>query len=90
MAGRKSDQDNVNPGQFSAPNDDNSADPHLHNAQKSEYKQTLTDEHESMIPRRGENPALADLRARREAARAAQADAVPDDSARASDAGSTE
>ncbi len=85
MAGRKSDQDNVDPGQFSSPHgSDNKPDEHLRAAAKTAYAQTLTDEKESMIPRRGENPALADLRARREAARTQQ------DDARASDAEATE
>ena len=69
MAGRRSQQDNVDPGQFSAPHgSDNTPDEHLRAAAKTEYAQTLVDEKESMIPRRGQNPALADLKARREAA----------------------
>lgn len=73
MAGRRSQQDNVDPGQFSAPHgSDNAPDEHLRAAEKTNYKQTLADEKASMIPRRGENPALADLKARREAAQAAQ------------------
>ena len=93
MAGRKSDQDNVDPGQFSAPHgSDNTPDEHLRSAAKAAYAQTLTDEKASMIPRRGENPALADLRARREAARTQQADAqsAGDSDARANDAERTE
>ena len=94
MAGRRSDHDNVDPGQFSAPHgSDNTPDEHLRAAEKAHYKQTLTDEKESMIPRRGENPALADLRARREAARAAESNDQADEqatAARASDAERTE
>lgn len=93
MAGRRSQHDNVDPGQFSAPHgSDNKPDEHLRAAEKTHYKQTLTDEKESMIPRRGENPALADLRARREAA-AAQANDEPDERAglaRSPDAEATE
>lgn len=71
MAGRRSQQDNVDPGQFSAPHgSDNTPDEHLRAAEKMHYKQTLADEQEELIPRRGENPALADLKARREAAAA--------------------
>ncbi len=99
MAGRRSQHDNVDPGQFSAPHgSDNTPDEHLRAEANTQYAQTLTDEKESMIPRCGENPALADLRARREAARAAQAsDAQASDqaqeqanTARASDAERTE
>ncbi len=69
MAGRRSQHDNVDPGQFSAPHgSDNAPDEHLRAAEKTNLKQTLTDEKASMIPRRGDNPALADLKARREAA----------------------
>ena len=71
MAGRRSQQDNVDPGQFSSPHgSDNTPDEHLRAAEKTHYKQTLADEKDAMIPRRGENPALADLKARREAAAA--------------------
>ena len=73
MAGRRSQHDNVDPGQFSAPHgSDNAPDEHLRAAEKAHYKQTLADEKEELIPRRGENPALADLKARREAAQAAE------------------
>ncbi|HEY0776658.1 MAG TPA: hypothetical protein VGD56_01710 [Gemmatirosa sp.] len=89
MAGRRSDQDNVDPGQFSSPHgSDNKPDEHLRAAAKTAYAQTLVDEKESMIPRRGENPALADLRARRDAARAEEANDQADE--RASDAERTE
>lgn len=93
MAGQRSNQYKVDPGEFSAPTDENPADAHLHDAAKMEYKQTLADEQESLIPRRGENPALADLRARRDAANAARANDQADDragAARAPDAEATE
>lgn len=78
MAGRRSQQDNVDPGQFSSPHgSDNAPDEHLRAAEKMHYKQTLADEKESMIPRRGENPALADLKARREAAQGVPAQGAP-------------
>lgn len=89
MTGQRSNQYKVDPGEFSAPTDENPPDAHLHDADKQKVAQTRTDDHESMIPRRGENPALADLRARREAARAAQANDEADEqanTARASDA----
>ena len=89
MTGQRSNQYKVDPGEFSAPTDENPPDAHLHDVEKTKVKQTATDEHDSMIPRRGENPALADLRARREAARAAAANDQADESAtaaRASDA----
>ncbi|GJG88187.1 hypothetical protein tb265_33680 [Gemmatimonadetes bacterium T265] len=97
MPSQRSNQYKVDPGEFSAPTDENPPDAHLHDAQKADYKQTLADERESMIPRRGENPALADLRARRDAARAAEANDRADEradgatsTARASDAERTE
>lgn len=94
MAGRRSDHDKIDPGEFSAPHDVNPRDPHLTAAAKAAVAQTRVDEREELIPRRGENPALADLRARRDAARAeergAQAHAAGGNAERADDAERTE
>jgi hypothetical protein len=79
MAGRRSQQSNVDPGQFSSPHGtDNTPDEHLRAAEKAHYKQTLADEKNELIPRRGDNPALADLKARRKAAASANAGANAD------------
>ena len=44
MAGRRSQHDNVDPGQFSAPHgSDNKPDEHLRAAETTHYTQTLTD-----------------------------------------------
>lgn len=93
MAGQRSNQYKVDPGEFSAPDDTNVRDENVHDMQKQKVQQTRTDEKDSLIPRRGENPALADIRAKREAARSAQANDEADeraDAARASDAERTE
>jgi hypothetical protein len=74
MTGKRTNQYEVDPGSpANSDNRDGAHDEKLLGADKAKVAQTRTDEHKSMIPQRGKNPALEALQARREAQRAEQA-----------------
>ena len=79
MTGKRTNQYEIDPGSPANTDDrDGAHDEKLRSADKAKVAKTRTDEHASMIPQRGKNPALAELQAKREAQRAgAQAGQPP-------------
>ena len=79
MTGKRGNQYEVDPGSpADTDNRDGAHDQNLKAADKARVAKTRIDERDNLIPQRGKNPALADLQARREAQRAAQAPAGGD------------